>query len=664
MQTRAPRPLVLLLMIALSSAVQLGGARGVGEAAPWPWASHGPDGGSITALAVDPTNGDVAYAGTAYGGVFATHDAGLHWTSIGSGLPTDNPRIWSITVSPWAPGTVYVGLESADAVYDGESGLWETTDGGASWRHIEGQESAVEKLVFDPSDPNIMYVAKDTTDFGVYKTTDGGRIWTWLGAGVRAFWVYSIDIDPTDPSVLYASGDETWKTTDAGAHWVKADGGIAHLDLNGVVVDRFDPQRVYGYTQGSVYVTTDGAGTWSRLASSPVQLSALVLDPTVPNALYVAQVNYAAPGGVYRSTDGGATWTQIGHEIASSYVEALAADPSSPGVLWAGGYYGQSLFRTADGGASWRVATNGVKGTFVTQVAVDPNDPLTVWAVARATGLFKSVDGGLRWKEADKGLPGISSAAVALAPGRPGTVWAGVGGTATQEGVYLSTDGGESWRHMTNGFPADAAAVFAVDPVDPDRVFAGTYANGLYVTEDAGASWASTSLPVGEVVDVVIDPTNTQVVYAGSGAGVYKSTDGGSTWTKMNNGFRYPRITALAIDPSNPQTLYAGVEDTAAPIYKTVDGGATWTSIGNWIRSAPDTTDVTVSPTDPSTVYMSAWYGGLQWGVLVSHDAGESWHPMNAGLADRRVNAVALAPDGSSILVGTGGGGVFARTLT
>ena len=133
MQTRAPRPLVLLLMIALSSAVQLGGARGVGEAAPWPWASHGPDGGSITALAVDPTNGDVAYAGTAYGGVFATHDAGLHWTSIGSGLPTDNPRIWSITVSPWAPGTVYVGLESADAVYDGESGLWETTDGGASW---------------------------------------------------------------------------------------------------------------------------------------------------------------------------------------------------------------------------------------------------------------------------------------------------------------------------------------------------------------------------------------------------------------------------------------------------------------------------------------------------------------------------------------------------
>ncbi|HUQ98924.1 MAG TPA: hypothetical protein VM166_05665, partial [Gemmatimonadaceae bacterium] len=315
-------------------------------------------------------------------------------------------------------------------------------------------------------------------------------------------------------------------------------------------------------------------------------------------------------------------------------------------------------------------------------------------------GVWKTIDGGRSWNPIFDSQPTASIGAITVAPSQPNTIYVGSGESTLRDsvgygnGVYKSTDAGKSWTHLGLDETHHIGKI-AVDPRNPDVVFvaaigklyASSAERGIFRSRDSGRTWQKVlgDENVG-AVEVVIDPSNSQVVYAGlwntrrppwftyaptngPGGGIFKSTDGGSTWTRLTDGLPKEGIgrTGIAIAPSNPNRVYAIVDCLvpeappqiepklgtpvptpspagAAPsspppgqggFFRSDDAGATWTKLSGdpalWGRGWYFE-KITVDPRDPDIVYVPnvavnrTMDGGKTWVVLRGSPGGDDYH--------------------------------------
>ena len=304
---------------------------------------------------------------------------------------------------------------------------------------------------------------------------------------------------------------------------------------------------------------------------------------------------------------------------------ALAIDPTAPATL-----YAAAQGRVSDGG-----------------------------------GVQKSIDGGGHWSPSNAGLPDSFVTALALGPKRPGTVYAGFSSDCEVWGVVKSVDGGAHWAPINTGFPPSmildgscvlhSVRVLVVDPVTPAIIYAGTDI-GIFKTTDDGAHWAASNGGLDDlrITALAIDPQTPATVYAATGLGVYKSVDGGLGWIVSNTGLPLiilspppmfePVVFSLAVHPQNAAIVYAG---TMAGVYQTTDGGKHWSPI---LISPSRTATVTIDPQNPDTLYATIFLGG----VLRSTDGGGSWSPLDAGLSNFIfTTSIQVSPSGACLHVGT-----------
>ena len=166
---------------------------------------------------------------------------------------------------------------------------------------------------------------------------------------------------------------------------------------------------------------------------------------------------------------------------------------------------------------------------------------------------------------------------------------------------------------INNGLASLVVASLAMAPSDPNLAYAGT-GSGIYKTVDGGATWSVTGEPVLPLT-LAMDPTNPNILYAGFNGDLQKTTDGGDTWLSVAGGLGNPQVFSLAIDPSDPNVVYAGT--TGAGAFKTTDGGISWTPLD------VDSTvwSLLVDPDDGNVVYA----GSNGNGVFKSTDAGASF---------------------------------------
>lgn len=322
-------------------------------------------------------------------------------------------------------------------------------------------------LAIDPTTPNTLYASMNT---GVFKSTDGGATWTASSQGLGEAPVLKLAIDPTTSTTLYAVAGSSglFKSTDGGAHWA--------LVLPG---------------------------------SSNVPLLSLAIDPQTSAILYVGTNG----NGVLKSTDGGTTWAALSSSFPtneSRVVRVVVIDPSTPTTLYAGTNGG--LFKSTDSGLTWRAVNSGLPETIdhrggqllqigpqIGALVIDPLTPTALYASSR--DIFKSTDGAASWAALKRGewIENTEVTALVIDPTTSTTLYVAL----YISGIFKSTDGGESWTAVNSGLP-------------------------LYFEAQVEA----TSL---YVIDMVIDPTTPTTLYAqvssNSGEGVFKSTDGGATWT-------------------------------------------------------------------------------------------------------------------------------------
>ena len=346
--------------------------------------------------------------------------------------------------------------------------------------------------------------------------------------------------------------------------------------------------------------------SFSSLPGRSGLVTAFAFDSGAPDTVYAGTLGLGMEGAgrVYKTTDAGHTWlTASGPEW--SRVDSLAADPQRPGTLYAG--TGTAVFKTVDGGRNWRGWNRGllppppvepyqVTGTpgwrraegWVTALAVDPTDSDIVYA--NAGGIRKSTDGGHSWKTVfwNKSVGGIAT--LAIDPTSPHVMYAATMDVNTGDSaVYTSEDGGKTLRptglaHVPNrdGF----GYAFAFDAQRPGTVYTAI-GRTIFRTTDAGRSWLAIrrGLPGQVVTSLTADPRRPGTVYAGSsGGGIFKTTNGGRSWSRAVAGIV---VTAVAVDASRPGTIYAaGVAKRRAQsgwtsgdtlILRSIDGGRAWT---------------------------------------------------------------------------------------
>ncbi len=332
--------------------------------------------------------------------------------------------------------------------------------------------------------------------------------------------------------------------------------------------------------------------------------------PQQPNLFYIAAVN----GGAWRTTDYGRTWTPIFDGQSSGSIGALAVAPSDPNVIYIGSgeglqrpdlSTGNGIYKSTDAGKTWTHL--GLRdGQQIPQIAIDPRNPNRLFVAVLGhpygpnaeRGLYRSLDGGQSFTKVLGKDENTGAIDIVMAPDDPNTlyaalwearqgpwengVWQGPG-----TGLFKSTDGGDSWTPIMNGLPTPAEGLgrigIAVSPSRPQRVYITIDAearSGIYRSDDGGASWTKTSTDErvhnrgSDFAEVKVDPKNADIVYSASIV-TWKSTDAGVNWKMIRGAPGGDDYHRLWINPNNPDIILIA-SDQGAII--TVNGGESWSS--------------------------------------------------------------------------------------
>jgi photosystem II stability/assembly factor-like uncharacterized protein len=396
--------------------------------------------------------------------------------------------------------------------------------------------------------------------------------------------------------------------------------------VRSLTIDPQNPTRIFlGTSAGRLYLSTDSGATWSRFAHlgspSEMVLDHVVIDPSNPKNLYVAAWNAQAPasdGDLFCSHDGGETW-ESARDLHGKSIRALAMAPSDPKTLVAGALDG--VFRSRDGGDSWeRISPeNHAELKQVESVAVDPVNPDVIYAGTWHLP-WKTDDGGKNWHSIKKGVIDDSDVfSIVVDSANPANVF-----ISACSGIYRSDSAGDLFRKL-QGIPYSARRTRALrmDPDDHNVVYAGT-TEGLWKTLDGGASWTRMTGTNVIVNDVLIDPQrSSRVLLATDRAGVLASDNGGVTFSSSNRGFSHRQVAGLLVDGSDSSVVFAGVlnDKEFGGTFVSRDRGETWSQISDGL----DGHDVLVlrQASDGSVM------AGTDRGAFLLPRGSLRWRPMN-----------------------------------
>jgi uncharacterized repeat protein (TIGR01451 family) len=414
-------------------------------------------------------------------------------------------------------------------------------------------------------------------------------------------------------------------------------GGSGSDVANAIAVDLAGNAYVSGLTVSSDFPTTMGA-----------------FQVTKNNQLdaFITKLNPSGASLAYSTYLGGDGSDQIFSIAVDSSGAAYVAGSTSSSTFT--GFpnetrHGNPVQSSTDDGVTWAGSSTGIRDNVVDDFAALPVSS-SVYA-ATNIGVYRSISNGALWELTGQSQFQTSTSptgarAVVIDPSNPDVIYAGTSGG----GVRKSTDDGVSYSIKNTGLTVPVVNTLAVNPMMTTTLYAGTIA-GIFKTTDGGDNWvaqrngAAATQPL-TVNKLVIDPTNPQTVYAASSRGMLKTTDGGTNWVAINNGIFISgaplQAVALAIDPAHTSTLYVGLSTPTLGVFKSTDGGASWTNTSsglidtsNGLNFPPLVRALFVDPSSTMTIF-----AGTSLGIFKSTDGGANWATSNAGLTSRNVIAL------------------------
>ena len=586
---------------------------------------------------------------------------------------------WVPTAGPYG-GTVTAMAALGTNVYAGTtSGIFRSTDSGASWANVTSGLGSVTITNFAMLDSDIFAAAQTT----ILRSTDQGRSWRSIGTGLNNSYLDVLAVLGNDllvTTLYYGLGNSAaaYRSTDDGRSWspvlgIPPDTAVFAFAAVGTTY--------FAGTQGGVYRSTDSGLSWTQTAgvglTSPYMAALAALGDTLFGS---------SSGTAYFSTDSGDSWSMVPGTMGNGF-NSVRIFQALGSRLYAGTYAG--LFWSTDDGVSWQQPLSGLLSVPVSSIAQLGN---LLFAGTQTAGIFTSSDGGANWSPANNGLA-IASVVYATALGPRLFV------DCYQGDVYASDDSGAEWNDVSSGMASSGSTTtitaLASDPVN-GAVFAATDYNGVQVSFDSGVTWqATSSSSYGSYIYTLKMSGN--YLYAGTDAGIFRSPDDGITWIDASTGLLATNLTVEAFAQSG-NTLYCATQNDG--VFYSIDSGATWNDIspsgssydysvslataGNYLFLGTQSNGLVISSNNGSS-----WHaGGLsglsinallavgqdvfaatssqltgESGLYLSVNHGATWTEVSTGLpAGISINV--LQPQGGNIYAGTGGYGVWRRPIT
>ncbi len=673
------------------------------------WQPAGPYniGGRVTALAVLP-GGATLYLGSANGGVFRSDDAGVNWTSV---LDRDFAfSIGALALDPADPNTVYCGTGEANSAvdtYDG-SGLYRTSNGGASWQYVGLEETRrIGRVAVDPSNSDRIFVAAMGTQFstnpdrGLYRSQDGGLNWTKVLFVNDSTGCADVVINPAHPETVYCStwervrhptyrrafgpGCGIWRSIDSGTTWVRLQNGLPtptdSVGRIGLAIAPSRPSMVYaqiitgtigGYTGRGMYRTLDGGATWTRRDVSGFTgvfggfgwyFGEMAVDPVNSETVYALGVD------MVRSTNGGTSFSTV---LGSAHVDnhAIWIDPANPSRIYLGNDGG--FYSTVVGGTTWTKAVT----LDITQFyagAIDPSNPARLLGGTQDNNTLITTGSPIAWSA----ILGGDGFHCAVDPTNPGVIiaeWQFC--CSPNPGPRRSTNSGGSWTAPTGFVAADRynwSTPLVMNPKNHNVILVGSQRvyrsanNGIgysVISGDLTTNNTSSLLTYSTITTLDISPADTSVYYAGTDDGkVWRSTNRGGAWTDISAGLPVRWVTRVTADPVNAQVVYVthsgfGGDEHAPHIHRSANQGASWSAIDGDLPDVP-INDVVVDPADTQRLFLAT-----DVGVYWTSNQGAVWVPLGSGLPFTAVFDLSLHAPSRTLVAATHGRSQWKADLT
>jgi len=350
-------------------------------------------------------------------------------------------------------------------------------------------------------------------------------------------------------------------------------------------------------------------GSWS---SGQGRVNVVYVDPSNANTIYVG----APAGGIWKSTDAGVNWTPLSDNLPQIGVSGIVVAHNNPNVIYiatgdrdATDTYSVGILKSTDGGVTWNTTGLSFANTFTTasDIYMHPTDANTLW-VATSAGLYKTTNAGVSWTNVLTG----NIKDIKLKPGDPNTIYA-----VKPSSFHKSTDGGTTFTTITSGLPASSGRlVIDVTPANSAYVYvlSSTTAHafqGLYRSTDSGTSFAKTA----------------------STTNIFESTQ---AWYDL----------ALAVSSTDANVVFTGCLN----IWKSTNGGTSFTKVNNW--SSPTAATYTHADIHFLRYYGNKLYCGSDGGIYVSSNAGTSFASLTTGLQISQFYKISVSKQTSSKMVG------------
>jgi len=661
------------------------------------WTQLGPGniGGRIRAIVVHPQNSNIIFIGAVSGGVWKTTNGGTSWFPCDDYM--DNIAVCALAIDPDNPNIIYAGTGEGffnlDAIR-GE-GIFKSTDQGATWSRLSSTLNDkfyfVNKLEFDKQTKRLWAATRK----GLFYSTNGGSSWTTALANSNNYDVHCVDVEIayTSPSTtVYAAfgifGNGTvYRSTDGGNTF-----DISSPKIQGssygrieVAVSNTNPQIAFvsimsasNYGTASLKKTTDGGNTWTDItvpgpSASGAQTytgqqawynNILYVDPSNSNIFYAGGIDF------WKSTNGGINWTQksnwyplSGYQYIHADHHAIAFDPQNLNVMYIGTDGG--IFKSTNKGETWASLNNNL---FITQFyygAVDPSQS-KYYGGTQDNGTLKST-GSTSWIE----ILGGDGGATEVDFVNPNTIYMEYVNLA----IFKTTNGGSSYFKAMNGIPTGSnywdgttdrvlfIAPFVMDPNNSQTLYAGTYR--IFKTTNGAANWTAVSGDLTNSSDqhistIAVAKGNSNVVYVGTTNGrVLVSTNAGANWTLVNSGLPNLYVTRVAIYKQNPSIAVATFSgySIGAKVYKTTNSGQSWTNISGNLPNIPANCAF-INPENHNNIVI-----GMDLGVFVTTNNGTSWERQVQGMANVAVLDLVFRESDSKLFAFTHGRGAFVASF-
>jgi len=662
-------------------------------------------GGRVTTVTGVPSQPKTFYMGVASGGLFRTTDAGVTWVPLTDGkVPLGSTG--SIAVADSDPRTIYLGTGSDDVRSNVSTGrgIYKSRDGGETWKfaglYNAGQIGSVR---IHPTNPDIVWVAaqgdafKSNPERGVFKTTDGGQTWKHVLFDSDTIGAMDVELKPDDPNVVYAwlsrlerkpwtiiSGAREggfYRSTDGGEHFTKITQGLPTglIGKANLAVTASKPNRVFALVEakpgGGLYLSDDAGESWKLINSQPALIQrpfyyvALGADPTN------ADVVYAGAESFFKSIDGGKTFANFRTPHGDNH------------DIWINPKDGRVMIQANDGGAN--ISTDGGR-TWSTQMNQPTAEIYGVWfdnqfpyklygAQQDNSTIIISSQADPNSRDDWRSGPGCETGPIMPYPNNPNIVY---GSCKGQFGVMnLGTNQEKNYwigAQSLYGNPASdliyrfqRVSPMATSPHDPEVLYYGS--QYVHRTRDKGVTWEKISPDLtarpdccqgasGEPITrdvtgeefystlyaITESPLEKGVIWTGSNDGpFYVTRDNGKTWTNVTPKDLPPggRVQYIEASPHRRGSAYFAVYrwllgDFEPYLYRTNNYGKTWVRLTDGTNGIPKDWPTRVVREDPDREGLL--YAGTEFGMFISFDNGKQWQPFQLNLPNVPITDIKL----------------------